>query len=786
MGSVFLSNVLPDGWASPGWLGFAVCAGVVALAALTWSWSRRTTSSATVAVAAIAKALALLLLVTALLEPIRRDEIAAPQDNVVAVLVDRSYSTAVSDEPNNAAKQIADSVDTEAAWLTGLSETFDVRLFSFGQRIRSMERGDTLAFDARKTDLSSALAHVRTQFANQRVAGVVVLTDGRLGGEPITLEENSGGPMPLFPVVFDDTAQKPEVRIESVKSTQTNFEAAPVTVVVRVAWDRLNDDELTVQLRSASGEVVGEQTVAVTDDSGTSSVRFEARTDAGPVHFFEVVAFQKGQSVDAIRDEVTPLNNRRQLVVNRAGGPYRLLYVSGRPNWEFKYLRRALEEDEEVRLTGLIRIAKKKPKFSFREVGSEANTLFKGFDADQEVTEQYDEPVLLRVGTVETDELRGGFPKTAEELFAYHGIVIDDLEAAFFSEDQKQLVHDFVARRGGGLVMLGGLESFQGGKYDRTPIGDLLPVYVDRAIPSPAAGEARMSLSRDGLLEPWLRLRQTVAAEANRLESAAGYRTTHALPAIKPGATVLTEISGLDSEGGRYPGLVTHRFGKGRAAALAVGDYWRTHMRRNETTSDDFMRSWRQISRWLISDVPQRVSIEVDDSEATGDSVGYLVRVFDREFQPLNNARVDAALVLPDGERMSLRARAIEDQSGQYRVVVTPDVEQSGNYVVEINVTDYEGEVVGTAANGFTFRGFEDELASLTRQTDVFAALASQTGGQVVGADSLPSLTALLSEQPHVATQAQVVPLWHRWTVLTLIVALLGLEWGVRRWKGMP
>ena len=35
------------------------------------------------------------------------------------------------------------------------------------------------------------------------------------------------------------------------------------------------------------------------------------------------------------------------------GGPFRILYVSGRPNWEFKFLRRALQEEDELDLVGL-------------------------------------------------------------------------------------------------------------------------------------------------------------------------------------------------------------------------------------------------------------------------------------------------------------------------------------------------------------------------------------------------------------------------------------------------
>ena len=48
-----------------------------------------------------------------------------------------------------------------------------------------------------------------------------------------------------------------------------------------------------------------------------------------------------------------------------------------------------------------------------------------------------------------------------------------------------------MSRRGGGLLMLGGPDSFADGKYDRTPVGELLPVYLNRPHPAPD-GEQRV------------------------------------------------------------------------------------------------------------------------------------------------------------------------------------------------------------------------------------------------------------------------------------------------------
>ncbi len=85
----------------------------------------------------------------------------------------------------------------------------------------------------------------------------------------------------------------------------------------------------------------------------------------------------------------------------------------------------------------------------------------------------------MRLGTEDEAELRDGFPKAPEDLFRYHAIVLDDLEAEFFTQDQKSLIQQFVSQRGGGFLMLGGQESFIKGGYARTPIGELLPVYAE-------------------------------------------------------------------------------------------------------------------------------------------------------------------------------------------------------------------------------------------------------------------------------------------------------------------
>ena len=379
-------------------------------------------------------------------------------------------------------------------------------------------------------------------------------------------------------------------------------------------------------LADEAGKEVERQVLKATGDGKPLGFRFQFRPERKGVSFYHVKAFpaadeKKGEGAgdDQSSTEQTLANNSRLVVVDQGAGPYRVLYVSGRPNWEFKFLRRAIEEDKEVELIGLVRIARRQPKFDFRSARSQSTSpLFDGFDhSDPETAERQDQPVLIRLGT-DAVELRDGFPKAADELYKYHAVIIDDLEASFFNPDQQALLRNFVSQRGGGLLMLGGPDSFAEGKYDKTPIGELLPVYLNRPSVPQDDGEYRLVLTREGWLQPWVRVRKTEDEENKRLAGMSTFQTLSRSGEIKPGAVVLSEVQ--DSKGASAPALVAQSFGKGHVAALLIGDLWRWGMRRENQAEDDFDRSWRQTVRWLVGDVPSRVEVTVRPKTDSADS----------------------------------------------------------------------------------------------------------------------------------------------------------------------
>jgi uncharacterized membrane protein len=429
-----------------------------------------------------------------------------------------------------------------------------------------------------------------------------------------------------------------------------------------------------------------------------------------------------------------------------------------------------------------VRIAKREPKFQFRDRDDDSNPLFRGFGADKEAAEQYDEPVLVRLGTKDEEELRDGFPKAPDELFRYHAIILDDVEAEFFNQDQKSLIQQFVSQRGGGFLMLGGQESFIKGGYARTPIGELLPVYAEGRFDAPPAEAYKLVLTRDGWLEPWVRARATEQEETRRLAQMPPFKTINRVGSIKPGARVLSQVESAD--GRVHPALVVQPFGKGRTAALLIGDFWRWQLRRGTVKDDDLQKSWRQTLRWLVADVPERIEVSaLRKQNEPSQPVELLIKLHDEKYRPLDNAGVLARISAPEGQEITLTAEPTS-KTGEYSITYVPRV--AGIYRARVTATAADASEIGERETGWVAEPATEEFRTLKPNRELLKRLAQTTGGEILEQGDLDAFVKSLPNRKVPITEQRINPVWHTWPVFLCALGLLISEWGLRRWKGLP
>jgi uncharacterized membrane protein len=735
------------------------------------------------------KLLAVLALLVCLLEPSWTGQRAKPGANQFAIVADNSEGLQIHDpgaDHTRGEDERALVTGKKSGWIGDLEANFQLRRYRFDTRLEATRDFAELRFDGRATALGAALRSLAERSKGQPLAGVLLLTDGIATDIDDALPDLTGLP-PVYPVVIGADASPRDLAITKASVSLTAFEDAPVTIQTEVTADGFEGERIVAQLVDPNGKVVKEMG-GTAKSTEPFSFRFEVKPEKPGISFYEIRVAPATASTNAASQEATLANNRRVVVVDRGRGPYRILYVSGRPNWEFKFMNRALAADTQVQLVGLIRLAKKERlgalDFRGRE-GETSNPLFRGFDKTNEDTERYDQPVLARFNTRDETELRAGFPKSAEDLFAYQAVILDDVEAGFFTRDQLALLQRFVTDRGGGFMMLGGQESFAEGGYDRTPVGDMLPVYLNRRVEPPSELAYKLDLTREGWLQPWARLRTAETDERGRLAEMPAFQVANLVGGTRPGASVLATVS--DDSGRKLPALTAQRFGHGRVGALLIGDLWRWGLK-DAKQHADMDKAWRQMIRWLVADVPRPVDFEARPRPEDG-STELTIRAHDRRFEPLDNATVAIEVEAVGGNTTNapgpvrFNAEPVAAEAGVYRTRFTGR-EVSG-YVASAVVTDAAGAEVGRAQAGWTSDTAAEEFRTLRPNRALLERIAKQTGGEVVSASGLAAFVRSLPDRRAPVTEAYTTPLWHTPLLFLFALACFGAEWALRRWKGL-
>ena len=795
------------------WLAVAAGMLLLGISLVIWRSANTPGDRFTRLVAPLFKILGLILLGVCLLEPLWSGQRARPGANLFVILADDSQSLTIKDPSATATRgeQLKKLLNAEEApWQVRLAQDFDVRRYVFNSGLQNVNDFSQLGFQGSQSSLIGVLNGLKDRFRNRPLAGVLLFTDG-IATDLREATLNLQGAPPIYPVALGaESSGRPvaDLSVDHLTMTTSAFEDAPVTIQADVSQTSLPKAKVTAQVLDETGAVIQQVTQAFSDQAGPLPFRFQIRPKKPGISFYEVrvrteeeakradearkanpaksLTMDSSTIIDPASVESTLANNRRLVVVDRGSAKYRILYLCGRPNWEYKFLKRAIESDEQVQLTGVLRIAKKEPKFDWRsKAGEVSNPLFRGFEGKTEETERYDQPVLIRLNTKTPDELAEGFPKKMEDLYQFHAVIIDDLEAEFFSPDQLALLERFVSERGGGLLMLGGAESFRQGGYEKTPVGRILPVSLDAASATATPAGYRLLLTRDGWLQPWARLRSTETEEQQRIAELPNFLTLNRIGHVKPGATVIAEVA--EPAGQKYPALAVQSFGRGRCAAMLIGDLWRWQLDRTDVQreKDDLGKAWRQTVRWLIADVPDRIEMRTVAKDDLGQPLMRVeARIRTKEFQPQDNAAVNISVQLPDGTVVTQLGEPSLREAGLYESTFSS--RQEGRYRASVEVIDHEGQPLGKSETGWVADPAADEYARVTPNMELLEQIAKKSSGEVIPLNRLETFVRSLPNRKAPLTEAYTVPLWHQPWMLASIIGCLCAEWGLRRWKGLP
>jgi uncharacterized membrane protein len=621
--------------------------------------------------------------------------------------------------------------------------------------------------DGQSTQVVSSLVSVLDDLQGQRLAGVVVMTDGRETPRPAdealinTLKEHH---VKVFPVAIGGDRSPANVYLTSVDPLDVAFKDDIVAVKATLGatgFPKGHQVRLSLRDKKTGLPLVGvddrpaETVVDLTGDRTpvNAEILFKPK-DLGVLNF-EVVAERQANELD-YSDNVLPAS------VEVVDSSINVLYVDGYPRWEYRYIKNGMIRDKTVNISCLLT------------------------SADVGFIQEGDPPVP-QDGPDRGKKFPGPitrFPESIEELMPYDVVLFGDVDPRQFTDRQLQLVADFVSKRGGGFGMVAG-PRYAPIAYRNSPLEPVLPVNISRVQqddPTQSITEGfRPVLTPAGAASTIYRFFPNAEQNAKFLKEELQPIFWYCRGATRKSiAQVYSEHPfDIGPDGQKAPLLVVGRYGAGRTLFSAIDDSWRWRYYTGESVFNTY---WVQQLRYLARG--KKIGGRDHDlfldrpTYQLGDEIRVTYRVYNPAFLQQLPPEIPVQLRRDDGTVVA--EQKLQRQEGQ------PDL-----YAASF-VANRQGEFVAhvTSAAGERDKRLvvlqpQLEMEDVSVNHPLLSRIALETRGAVLTPPDAPAQLAAIPSVERRTPNPSSAPLWNGWAPLVIFVLLITSEWVLRKVYGM-
>lgn len=670
------------------------------------------------------------------------------QQNIIAVVVDDSRSMRIADSDGKTREAAALAALSDSV-LAGLQKRFQTRVYRLGRELTRVDGDQGIAPVETATHIGDGLKQLATETADVPVGGILLLSDGSqntagTGGSGISLDALQAlrnRRLPVHTVGFGKEEPAHDVEIEDVSVAGNATANARIAATISLTQHGYAGQKAKLTVSDRERSLAEREITLLTD----------GRIQSEPLFFTTGAAGAKSLtfSVEPLPGEENLANNTVTRPILVSDAKRRILYVEGEPRWEYKFIRRAEEDDPTVQLVSMLRTSENK---------------------------------IYRQGIRDPSELADGFPARSEDLFSYAGIIIGSVDADYFTPLQQELLREYVDHRGGGILFLGGRYSLSDGGWGASSLNDLLPTFLPTGNHNFHRNAATVELTPEGVDSPITQILDDPEKNVQRWKKLTYLADYEDAGAPKPGATVLAD---LNAGRRKLPLLITESYGHGRTAIMATGGTWRWQM--SEALGDPSHNLfWQQLLRWLIAESPGPVVASMPERVLMDEGQARLTaQVRDRQFQQAANARVTAHILGPEDVNALVDLTPSEETPGLYQTEWT--AEKPGTYVAEVIAESAGSQPQELGRDVLTFQR-EDGVAEnfhTEQNRHLLEQLASETGGRYWKSSDLKNLPRDISYSEAGISVRSTKELWDMPIVFVLLLGLPIGEWLLRRKWGV-
>lgn len=642
-----------------------------------------------------------------------------------------------------------------------LADKNEVRLYSFGDEVRSLGGLDDLRPEGHYTRLGTAIAEVLAEFSSrgQRVSDMLILSDGRSnsGLDPAEAAERAAlDGIRIHTIGVGDPNEPKNVEIKSVQAPDValvNDDVAFEVVVESKGYEG-RATSLVLSMRG-SDEVLSSREVTLPRDGREQNEVLFWRPEREGEYDLEIkiVRLAGEQFLD---------DNVRSHHLRVDPEEIKVLYVEGYPRWEYRFLKSILLRSKNMKAQCLL------------------------LDADKD---------FIQESTAGQSALVA-FPPEKRDLFEYDVVILGDVDPYRLrptveqSEQAQRHLKEFV-ELGGGLIMIAGvLDSPRA--YVGTPIEDVLPVVLGEA-------DEERRLSREDYMQPFrprledaLDPHEVVRLEKDLKKNRALWEDPEVgLPPqewyypvrkAKGGAEVMLRHPVNANQFGNHVLLASTFYPTGRTMFLAFDSTWLWRRFYGDRYTERFWRSAiRYVALNKLRRTNKRFEMLTDKSlYDINEAIQISARVRDVDFNPISQGTQPVMLAGEDGRVTQIQLANVDPEEGLFEGTIRLSL--PGNYQVWLE--DPAGRETGRLSpKSFQVQVPRHEWENPVLARDTLESIAAATKGQYFGLDRFREVLGAVEGEVRERPRGEPTrsELWSCFPSLLAFLALLAAEWILRK-----
>ena len=423
-----------------------------------------------------------------------------------------------------------------------------------------------------------------------------------------------------------------------------------------------------------------------------------------------------------------------------------------------------------------------------------------------------------------------GLPDEEADLYEYDVIIFGDIPRRVFrqgdpEETRMRWLVEFVQRRGGGLITLGGRSVYGAGLYGGSALAAVMPFTVESTRKPQIDKTFNVIPTAFGFSHPIMRLERDFEANRNAWLDLPKIEGCNRVGKVRPGASLLA--NNQTPEDGNLPAIALQNTGKGKVLAMTIDTTWRWEMQRPRGSeaenvpegTDYFRRFWGNAVRYLAPDPrlqPELPRIARRKSDiAVGETVTLSTRLVDRLFKPIRNADLTIRVKAPSGSEYRIFPSDGRREPGLYEYDVA--IDEPGTWTV--TAAHKEDEVLAAIAKAEAAVAKADadeddvalsaakhalavakakiareelragdsteELEDPRARPYAMQAFAAATGGTDYTPDQLDALLDEMRLARHSIARSYAFAIWNLPALMILLIVIVCLDCYLRKRRGL-